>query len=177
LASAHVFHVHPAAATEIAAAVVGTVGEHGAQRADPGRGLQGEIDEARPRHLGLGHQRLGGELLGERLGERPRLQAGVLGQHHGGVGRHVAVRGLARRLDHDARLVDAGRQHARRRQGVIGGAHALEHQSEDVRHFLSPWVPTPCGAYRNSPVESKRQRRCFICAVNPRPVAEGIDQP
>ena len=34
---------------------------------------------------------VGAQLLGERLGELARLLAGVLRQHHGGVGRHVAV--------------------------------------------------------------------------------------
>ena len=89
-----------------AAAVVRAGREHGAQRLDPGRRLERQIDEARARHLDLRDQRVGAQLCGDRLGQLARLLAGILRQHHGGVGRHVAVGGLARRLDHDARLVD-----------------------------------------------------------------------
>ena len=44
--------------------------------------------------------------------EIARFGFGLPGQNHRGIGRHIAVRGLARRLDHDPRQVDAGRQPA-----------------------------------------------------------------
>ena len=37
---------------------------------------------------------------------------GGLGQHHRGIGRHVAMAGIARRLDGDGGGVEAGGQHA-----------------------------------------------------------------
>ena len=41
-----------------------------------------------------------------RLGKRARILAGSLRQHHGGVGREVAMAGVARRLDRDALEVE-----------------------------------------------------------------------
>ena len=82
-------------------------------------GLEREIDESRAGDVDLGDQLVGAKLFGDRFGEFARLLAGILGQHHGGVGRHVAMRRIARRLDRDARLIDAGRQYARGDQRVV----------------------------------------------------------
>ena len=49
---------------------------------------------------------VGAQLFGDQLGQLARLLARILGQHHRGIGRHVAMAGVARRLD----------QHARRRR-------------------------------------------------------------
>ena len=40
------------------------------------------------------------------------LVAGVLGEHHRGVGREIAVRRIARRLDRDGAAIEPGRQRA-----------------------------------------------------------------
>src|SRR6266545_2671116 len=71
-----------------------------------------------------------------------RLAAGGLGQHHGRVGRHVAVRALARRLDHDAGLVDPGRQHTISNERVVGGTHSVQDGGKDVpiAHGRRTWV-------------------------------------
>src|ERR1700733_14239562 len=68
-----------------------------APRRDPGRGLEREIDEARAGDIDLGDDSIGAQFFGNRLGELARLAAGVLGQHHGGVGGNVAMRRIARR--------------------------------------------------------------------------------
>ena len=94
-----------------------------AQRLDPGCGLEREIDEARPGDLDFGDQASAAKLLGNGFGELARLLAGILGQHHGGVGRHVAMGRIARRLDRDARLVDPGRQQRRQRSSASIRAH------------------------------------------------------
>ncbi len=60
------------------------------------------------------------------------LQPGILGQHHRGIGRHVAMRRIARRLDGHARLVDAGGQQARGDQLLIRAANAREHFGKNV---------------------------------------------
>ena len=128
----HVFDIDRAALPDGAAPIVRAGFEDRAQRADPGRRLERQVDEARARHLDLRHQVVGAQLFGDRLGQLARLLAGVLGQHHGGIGRHVAVGGLARRLDHDAGLVDPGRQDARGGQFAIGRADAFEDHGKDV---------------------------------------------
>ena len=103
-----------------------------AQRIDPGRRLEREIDEARPRDLDLGDQIVGAKLRRKGLGKFARLFAGILGEHHGGVGRHVAMGRIARRLDRDARQIDAGRQDAGGDQFIARAANALEHFGKDV---------------------------------------------
>ncbi len=55
------------------------------------------------------------QLFGELLRELARLQSGVLGKHHGGIGGEIAVARLARRLDHHAARVEVGTQ------GALGG--------------------------------------------------------
>ena len=78
------------------------------------------------------NHRVGAKFRGQRIGQVARLFAGVLGEHHRGVGRHVAVRGIARRLDHDARKIDALRQHAVGDQRLVRREHALEHVGEQI---------------------------------------------
>ncbi len=59
--------------------------------------------------LGLCHVRLGGEIGGERFGERARVRARGLrlpGVDHRGVGREIAMGGVARRLDHETGEVE-----------------------------------------------------------------------
>ena len=66
------------------------------------------------------------------FGEIARLCLGLLGQHHRGVGRHVAMRGIARRLDHDARQIDAGGPPALSRERAASGMDACEHVGEKM---------------------------------------------
>ena len=84
----------------------------------------------------LAIEAIGAQLFGNGFGQFARLAAGVLGQHHRRIGRHVAMRGLARRLDHDARLVDAGGQDAGRDQLAVGGVNLVEHDGKDVLRLV-----------------------------------------
>ena len=54
----------------------------------------------------LGDVGVGAQRGGERLGECARVLAGRLGQHHGGIGGEIAMAGVARRLDGDARQIE-----------------------------------------------------------------------
>ena len=72
--------------------------------------------------------KLGGDLLGQVA----RLQAGVLGQHHRRVGGEIAVAGLARRLDHDAREIGRRRKYAGLGQRLDGSADMCGEELEDV---------------------------------------------
>ena len=82
---------------------------------DPGGRLKREIDEAWAGDLDLADQIVGAKLFRNRFREFARLLAGILGQHHGGIGRHVAMRRIARRLDR-RRATDRCRPATRRRQ-------------------------------------------------------------
>ena len=46
----------------------------------------------------------------EHLGQHFRRHAGGLGHHHGGVGRHIAMGGIARRFRRHPGNIKAGRQ-------------------------------------------------------------------
>ncbi len=84
-----------------------------AQNAAEHLGPQADIDEPRPRHLGLGDvgvlrqrkREFGRELA--RIGEG---SLGLAGVDHGGVAGEIAMRGVARRLDHKAGEIDIARQ-------------------------------------------------------------------
>ena len=121
-----VFDVDLFVRTHCRATVVGAAVENDAQFLAPDVGLERQIDEARTGDVNLGHQRFGAQCLGNGVGQFARLLAGVFRQHHRGVGRHVAVARIARRLDHDARQIGlAGQRRGRR-------AHARKHGGEQV---------------------------------------------
>ncbi len=115
------------------AAVGRALAQHGAQRIRPDLRLQGEIDEAGSGDVDGGDQIVRAQLFGELLGEIARLCPGFLGEHHGGVGRHVAMGGIARRLDHDAGEIDAGRPIVFGRKRGTNRVHAREHIGKKMR--------------------------------------------
>ena len=124
-----VFDIDLGAVADRAFAVGRAFAQHREQFGRPDLGLQGEIDEAGTGDLDGSHQIVGAQFFRDLVGELARLDLGVLGQHHRGVGRHVAMARIARRLDHDAGEIDAGgplalgrergadRLHARQRVG------------------------------------------------------------
>ena len=105
-----IFDIDRLAAADIARAVLRAQLHRAAQRLDPGGRLEREIDEAWAGDVDLGDESVGAKLFRDRFGKLARFLAGILGQHHGGVGRDVAMRRIARRLDGHARLIDACRQ-------------------------------------------------------------------
>ena len=90
--------------------------QHCTQRLRPGRCLQGEIDEAGTGNIDGGDQIVRAQPGCDLFGEVAGFCLGLPGQNHRGVGRHIAVRRIARRLDDDARQVNAGGPPAFRRQ-------------------------------------------------------------
>ena len=128
-----VFDVDGLIAADVAFAEIATEPNGRPQRVEPRRRLQREIDEARPRNLDFRHQIIGAELRRIGIGKVARLFPSVLGEHHGDVGRHVAVGRIPRRLDGCPRQIDAGRQIASRNQFVAQAANTIEHFGKDVR--------------------------------------------
>ena len=63
--------------------------------------VEPEIDEARTGDLDRGDVRVGLEMLDERRRHLARILAQRLGDDHRGIGREIAMAGIARRLDHD----------------------------------------------------------------------------
>ena len=126
-----VFDVDLGAAAD--AAVIGPLAQHRPQRLRPSGGLQCQVDEAGTGDIDLGDQGVGAEPLGDLLGEIARLRLCLFRKHHGGVGRHVAMGGIARRLDHHAREIDALGPAGFRRERAAGGAHAREHVGEQMQ--------------------------------------------
>ena len=116
-----IFDVHGRARAEIGPAIVGGLGMDRRQFRPPGRVGQGQVDEAGAGDAGYLHliQRL--QLGHDRVGQRARIGAGGLGQHHRGVGGQVAMAGIARRLHRHRLAVEAGGQRAFSLQRVEHG--------------------------------------------------------
>ncbi len=127
-----VFDVHRLARADAAPAVVRAGADRVGQRLAPHRRIERQVDEARPRDLGLGDLGKLCELGRDLLGKLARLQARVLGERHRRIGREIAVARLARRLDHDARQIERGRHGAGLGQRLDGGADVLGEDLEDV---------------------------------------------
>ena len=127
-----VFDVDLGAAADRAFAVGHIFAQHGAQLVGPDLGLEGEIDEAGTCDLDGGDQIVGAQLFGDLVGEIARLGPRLLGEHHRGVRRHVAMGRVARRFDHDAGEIDAGGPLALGRQRGADRVHAREHIGKQV---------------------------------------------
>ena len=127
-----VFDVDLGAVAERAFAVGRAFAQHREQFARPDLGLQGEIDEAGPGDLDGSHQIVGAQFFRDFIGEFARLCLRVLGEHHRGIGRHVAMGGIARRLDHDAGEIDAGGPLALGRERGADRLHARQHVGEQM---------------------------------------------
>ena len=119
-----VFDVDLLALAHLAVAVFDAVGKDGAKRIGPFAVGQAEVDEARPRDGNFLHTRHGFHFFGKRLAKLARVLARRFGKHHGGVRRHVAVRGVLGRFHLHARKVEPFGQ-------VAVGGHAAQH----VGHF------------------------------------------
>ena len=127
-----VFDIDLGAVADRAFAVGRSLAQHGAQFAGPDLRLQGEIDESGTRDLNTGDQIVGAQFFRDLVGEITRLDLGVLGQHHRGVGGHVAMARIARRLDHDAGEIDAGGPLALGRERGADRLHARQRVGEQM---------------------------------------------
>ncbi len=127
---ADIFDIDLFAGPEAATAVIGASGKRGAQFRGPDMGLQRQVDEAGPGDGDGGDVVVAAQRGGDFFGKVARLLLGVLGQNHGGIGGHVAVARVARRLDQDAREIGIGAEH-----GSAGRVDADEQGREKVRRL------------------------------------------
>ncbi len=111
----HIFDVDPPPLPHRRAAIIARFVVDQRQFVPPAVVDKPQVDEARASDARLGHFIERGEFGNKQVGERARVHAGGLGQHHRGVGRDVAMRGIARRLDADRAAIEPGGQ------GVAGG--------------------------------------------------------
>ena len=123
-----------------AAAAIGiALAQNGTQRIRPDMCLQGQIDEAGTGDVDGGDQVVRAEPDRDLLGKIAWFCLGILGQHHRGVGRHVAMGGIARRLDYHSGQIGI-RPAARSRERGARRVDAREHVGEEVlggsRHEL-----------------------------------------
>ena len=127
-----VFDIDLGAVADRAFAVGRALAQHREQLGRPDLRLQGEIDEAGTGDLDGGDQIVGAQFFRDLVGELARLRLGVLGQHHRGIGRHVAMARIARRLDHDAGEIDAGGPLALGRERGADRLHARQHVGKQM---------------------------------------------
>mgnify|MGYP000367858465 CR=1 FL=1 len=103
----HIFDIDLVALAERRTAKIRSFADDGRQQALPIFGRQTDIDEARTGDANLCDIRILLQLLADDVGQRARVRAKALGKHHGGIGRGIAMAGIARRLDDDTAEIEA----------------------------------------------------------------------
>ena len=142
---AHVLDIDRSAPASRARAVPVALNEDGSKNLLVNLRLQNDIDEPRPGDLDLEHARRAREIGGQGLSEGARSGAGRLyltRVDHGGVGRKIAMRGVARRLDDEAVEIEIARQFA-------GGGPLFEHRRNvrlEIRKNVHSFVKLAEGA-------------------------------
>jgi hypothetical protein len=113
-----------------------------AHHTHPDLGRKTQVQEPRPGHLARRDPRIVCKPRRQCLGNGAGRLACGLGQHHGGVRRHVAMPSVAGRLDSNTRRVQPGRQGAIGREGVEGRNHGGTNIGVEVHHspVLNPWA-------------------------------------
>ena len=109
---------------------------------------------------------------GERFGQRARIRAGRLGFariDHRRVGREIAVRGLARRLDDEAAEIEVARQLARRDALLEQRGNARLEIGENV-HCSTPRRVGAAGARASIASRRRRQKGGACSAIAKRSV-------
>jgi hypothetical protein len=91
---------------------------NGAQLVQPRGWIEPEIEEPRASDLDRCNAVDLGELCRQCFSQRSRVCPRRFRQHHRGIGRKVAVRGIARRLDRNVAAVNPGGQRAACNKGV-----------------------------------------------------------
>ena len=115
---ADIFDVHLATPPHVRPAKIRALRQNGPDDALPDHGRQPQVQEPRPRHIGIDHAVVRHQLGRQSVGDVPRLQPRRFRQHHRGVGRHVPMCRIARRLDRDVPHVQPVRQCALGLHGV-----------------------------------------------------------
>ena len=94
-----IFHVDLLPLPHGRAAIVSAHLQHARQNTLPDRCRQTKVQEPGPRNLGAGDPVIGGQLGRQSIRNVARLHLGRLCQYHRRIGRHIAMRGIARRFD------------------------------------------------------------------------------
>jgi hypothetical protein len=111
-----------------------------AQLRVPDRRIEPDVQKSRPcggdgkatAAIIAGDQFLLGQRRGDALGQRHRVLLDRAGQHHRRVGREIAMRRVARRLDRDPREIEPRRQRALAHQPVERGDDETAEVAKDV---------------------------------------------
>src|SRR5690606_6667632 len=93
--------IDAATGADVGAAEVAPLAEDLRDHREPDGGIEPQVEETGPGDLGRGDARIGTEPPGNEGGNVARLHAGGPGKHHRGVRCHVAMGGIAWRLDGD----------------------------------------------------------------------------
>ncbi len=98
---------------------------------------EAQIEKSGARHFGGGDVTLPAQALRQARCQFAGILAGGFRQHHGGVGGEIAVGGIARRLDGDAREIETGGKLAGGDQRRHLGNDALAEMREQIHHGLA----------------------------------------
>ncbi len=165
------------ATSEVAAAVVRPRRDGGPQLVEPCLACQGQVDEARTGDRDVFQQRIALECRGNRFRQIPRLLAGLLRQDHGGIGRHVAVGRIARRLDQHARAVEY-RAEGRLPRSIARARHARDQARAQRCSWLLPTSPCDGCPYHLRHVRHYRTGHPRLASVTRgKNDVDGRDQP
>ncbi len=93
---------------------------------------QPDVDEARACDVDADDVLAGTKCCGDGLGQRAGVLAGGFREHHGGVGGKIAVAGVARRLDRDAREIQRAAIRCLEAKALDGLDDPLVEIGEDV---------------------------------------------
>ncbi len=133
----HILDIHSPPRASVAVAVGFARRENLAEPLMPEPIGEAQIDEAWPRHL---RRRISGfvpEARGKLVGEGARRHPGWFRQDHRRVGRDIAMRRIARRLDCNAGEIETSGQFAVRRQRLDLGNDKRVEMSEKVFHVAA----------------------------------------
>ena len=118
-----IFDVDPLALPQIAPAKVCALPQNGTDNALPDRSTQPQVQEPRARHIRRGDPWILTQLFGQFLGDIARFHTGRFRQHHRGIGRHIPMRRIARRLYGDGVKAQPLGQKPVGNQRIKGGQH------------------------------------------------------
>ena len=176
-----VFDIDLLAVAQLGPAIGLTALKRGAQDVLPERVRQAQVQKARSRHFGALDPVIGGQETGQRVGDIAGFLARGLGQNHRRIGGHVAMRGIAGRLDRDVRHLKAGRQFPLPLHGIKGGKDAGADFGKQIHrtilHFGAGLSPGPVASIRAVRLGGRLGRLVF--ARGPKPekleLAAGLD--
>jgi hypothetical protein len=120
-----IFDIDPLARADGQPTIVGAARQDGGEFAAQGRFGQPDVDEAGAGDFRTGNLGQIAQARHDQVGERTRIATGGLGQDHRDIGRQIAMRRIARRLDRDIPSIEPGRQRAGGFEIVEDGADAF----------------------------------------------------